>query len=181
MHRGVAAGPATRTFGVCSRVPRGAASARGCAPHDPPSPLPACRSRPQADVIPADTLRDFIAYARATCFPALTPEAANVSGSGARRGGCSAVQHAAGSAAWLTWAATRLLYCVTPVCILSKKHAGCGLFWSHTLSRSRTLIGGAWRANHLPRLSVPKPCPPSWCLCACRSCRASTLRCAAWA
>ncbi|PSC67965.1 DNA replication licensing factor MCM4 [Micractinium conductrix] len=31
----------------------------------------------EADVIPADTLRDFIAYARATCFPALTPEAAN--------------------------------------------------------------------------------------------------------
>lgn len=32
----------------------------------------------QADMIPMDTLRDYIAYARATCFPTLQPEAANV-------------------------------------------------------------------------------------------------------
>ena len=34
---------------------------------------------PQADIIPMDTLRDYIAFARATCFPQLQPEAANVS------------------------------------------------------------------------------------------------------
>ena len=33
----------------------------------------------EGDVIPASTLRDYIAFARATCFPALQPEAANVS------------------------------------------------------------------------------------------------------
>lgn len=31
----------------------------------------------EADMIPMDTLRDYIAYARATCFPTLQPEAAN--------------------------------------------------------------------------------------------------------
>ena len=45
-------------------------------PH-PPTPS----STPQADIIPMDTLRDYIAFSRATCFPQLQPEAANVSGS----------------------------------------------------------------------------------------------------
>ena len=33
---------------------------------------------PQTAIIPMDTLCDYIAYARATCFPSLQPEAANV-------------------------------------------------------------------------------------------------------
>lgn len=40
-----------------------------------PAPSPAL----QADIIPMDTVRDYIAFARATCHPVLTPEAANVS------------------------------------------------------------------------------------------------------
>lgn len=45
--------------------------------HAFPSTIPSLP--PQADIIPMDTLRDYIAFARATCFPQLQPEAANVS------------------------------------------------------------------------------------------------------
>ena len=73
----VASGSAGRGQLAAARTPR--LREHHHASHGPHPPCPArFMSPPQADVIPMETLRDYIAYARATCAPQLQPEAANV-------------------------------------------------------------------------------------------------------